>query len=732
MNTPSQNIIINSCQYTPVYIIQNHAANQARPFFITQNSPAVEPPVTNNLKTFYENSGILETNLNSDENITQPTIPKKPEYNVVGNNLKLANFLKSENNNGVCPQKITTVNSVVVKPMYIANNQSSTMPKLDMNSRIVHLKDLPNVIRAQNGRILPKMKPKENLNILNNSQVKIVNQPIKVSSPQSTNATMTKPVYEPTTNKKLIYKVISPKEIKLLEQYKMNKQKKQLNTIVETVEPQKSEEVQEQKIQIETTVTRSGRIVKLPKTMIDEDSPNRPKRKNGHFVSCLQCSSKFSSSNRLQRHYEHHPSHSPSKLNTDLFECLLDVVNTESEENKSNVFLQQLKQFIKKLKSCVPCLLKACNTDGEPSIIDDEIGRLLGINPGKYNLNLEALNCEKDENGHCTHNPPPTTKQTHGYQTTDNTCVSELNEQTELRNIDDIKANTRASKTFHDYVKKFDNRKHASEWENQPDNGKKIKLSPQIESDRKVIDDIVAILSDAGKTEHRVETKTSLESKSLDNLVLENKVKIEHEEEILPKPTNTKPAHIEFRSTHFDIRSSPIKSTSTVFRKFQINPEKIAKYDVEQIRPIQLNTLAQEIEKCTENSPKDVVSNTNATPTDSIEQFSFKSPEEWHMPQTEDFSNNKCNVLISNQTENFLKTEPLIEPSLLHIKEESEIENVPGNNVIETSDITPNQNQSLISILEALGNELTFSEPAEPVNNNNSIDFQLDLFSYKD
>lgn len=134
---------------------------QASPFFITQNSPTVEPPVTNNLKTFYENSGILETNLNSDENITKPTIPKKPEYNAVGNNLKLANFLKSENNNGVCPQKITTVNSVVVKPMYIANNQSSTMPKLDMNSRIVHLKDLPNVIRAQNGRILPKMKPKE-------------------------------------------------------------------------------------------------------------------------------------------------------------------------------------------------------------------------------------------------------------------------------------------------------------------------------------------------------------------------------------------------------------------------------------------------------------------------------------------------------------------------------------------------------------------------------------------
>lgn len=84
---------------------------------------------------------------------------------------------------------------------------------------------------------------------------------------------------------------------------------------------------------------------------------------------------KFSSSNRLQRNYEHHPSHSPSKLHTDLFQCLLNIVNTESGENKTKVLLQQLKQFIKKLKSRVPCLLKANNTDGEPSVIDDEIGR---------------------------------------------------------------------------------------------------------------------------------------------------------------------------------------------------------------------------------------------------------------------------------------------------------------------------------------------------------------------
>lgn len=126
-----------------------------RPFFITQNNPTVEPPISNNLKTFYENSGILETNLISAENTTKPTILKKTEYNAIGNNLKLANFLKSENKIGMCTQKITTLNNVVLKPMIITNNQSSTVPKLDMNRKIVQLKDM------RNGRILPKMKPKE-------------------------------------------------------------------------------------------------------------------------------------------------------------------------------------------------------------------------------------------------------------------------------------------------------------------------------------------------------------------------------------------------------------------------------------------------------------------------------------------------------------------------------------------------------------------------------------------
>lgn len=118
------------------------------------------------MKRFYENSGKLETNLNVESNVKR--ILKKPESNVVGNNLKLASFLlpKTEVKTEQCKPIITPVNNVVLKPVYIANttngmSNSNPVPKLDVNSKIVKLKDLPKVIQSKSGKILPKIKPKE-------------------------------------------------------------------------------------------------------------------------------------------------------------------------------------------------------------------------------------------------------------------------------------------------------------------------------------------------------------------------------------------------------------------------------------------------------------------------------------------------------------------------------------------------------------------------------------------
>ncbi|XP_050362575.1 uncharacterized protein LOC126781662 [Nymphalis io] len=747
MDTPSENIIINSCQYTPVYFIENSSANQARSYIITQNNQSVEKPVSENLKRFYENSGKLENNLNGNENSTKPRILKKPECNVVGNNLKLASFLlpKSETKNESCKQTITPGNNVVLKPVYIANNPSpNPVPKLDVNSKIVKLKDLPNVIRSPNGKILPKIKPKENtsnkskhtsvqllklgetyhsLNQLSDDQRKIVNHALKIfSNPQNSPP---EPTYDPVTNTKFIYKVVSPKDLAVVGKNKMNKHKKVevKKEVTKIIGTQEHEVVDEHKIQVETKVTRSGRIVKLPKNMIAEESPNKPKRKNGQIVSCLQCTSKFSSPHRLHRHYENHPTHLPSKLHSDLFQCLLSIVKTGPVDDGANNFVQQLDQFVKKLKSCIPCLLKSDdNTNGKPSIINDDIGRLLGINPGKYNLNIDALNCEKDKNGFCIHNPPPSIIQTKEclHTTMDDTQILEPN-NFKIPNIgDNVNINTVLSDKLPIYVNNNDNRKHTLEWLNQIDTGKKMKLSPEVERDSVVIDDIVALLSDTEKTENNVE------SKNVDNVVLKNNN--EKGQNTVPKPAKSQPAHIQFRSTHFDIRSSPIKSSSTVFRKFQINPEKMAKYEVEIIRPIQLNKLAQEIEKCAEKSQneQEIIEETNKTPINSTEPLGYKPPKVWSSDQSENFT--KCNSLISDQTDDFLKPNTLIEPALLHVKDGSAIPNTAtDNNEIDTSDISINQGQSIINFLESLGNELTYSETAI---RNNSIDFQLDLFSF--
>ncbi|OWR46052.1 hypothetical protein KGM_211914A, partial [Danaus plexippus plexippus] len=165
MNTSTDNSIMNSCQYTPVYFIESPGVTQSKSYVITQNTQSPQKPISENLKRFYENSGKMETNLNHTENNCKPRILKKQECNVVGNNLKLASFLlpKSEVKAPTKQNNTMTANNVILKPIYIANGASAaaSVPKLDINSRIVKLKDLPNITRSHNGRILPKIKPKE-------------------------------------------------------------------------------------------------------------------------------------------------------------------------------------------------------------------------------------------------------------------------------------------------------------------------------------------------------------------------------------------------------------------------------------------------------------------------------------------------------------------------------------------------------------------------------------------
>lgn len=339
--------------------------------------------------------------------------------------------------------------------------------------------------------------------------------------------------------------------------------------------------------------------------------------------------------------------------------------------------------------------------------------RLLGVSPGKYNINLDALNCEKDKNGHCSHNPPPpipveVTKPKTIEKNKTKTCIPDL---TEYLLINNNKCNKEKTQS----IKKTECKKQKLE-QNQNNNVKKMKTSPETENDN-VIDDLFALLSDADKTENSLD-------KPIDNVDTSDK----KQNEMDTAPKSAKPTHIQFRSTHFDIRSSPIKSSSTVFRKFQINPAKMAKYEVEIIRPI--NKVAQDIEMTAKtqneqekstNSIQD--SNFNLQSTDVLkessskvlEDTSYKTSEVW--PEQSQFEQSS----IINQTDDFLKTENIIEPSLLHVKDGDR-----GISPEDNSEVNdPNQGQSIISFLESLGNDL-YTDSAR----NNPVDFQLDLFSF--
>ncbi|KAG6438616.1 hypothetical protein O3G_MSEX000093 [Manduca sexta] len=403
MNTVPENNLINSSQYTPVYLIQNAGPTQAN--YIISLGNVEQKPVSDNLKSFYEKSGNIEAAAPTVVTSPKPRILKKPEAATVGNNLKLASFLLPKNDN---VNKQYVVNNVILKPSVTTPIVSivNTIPKIDIDRKIVKLKDVPPLTPRSRPteRFLPKIKPKENitnqnqakltsvqllklgetyhsLNKLSEEQMKMVNQALKIFSDPEKIAP--EPTYDPVTNTKFIYKVVSPRDLTVVGKknllLKEKKEEKKPETKKDTVKRQIfAQDVEEEPsppTAFQTKVTRSGRTVKLPKLIVPQETPYKPKKKN-HIVTCFQCSTEFSSLYRLQKHYENHPTHIPAKIHSNLFHCLLAIVKGGSEEDRTKIFIQQLEQLIVKLKSLLPCLLnKIDGKSGKPCTINDDVGR---------------------------------------------------------------------------------------------------------------------------------------------------------------------------------------------------------------------------------------------------------------------------------------------------------------------------------------------------------------------
>ncbi|CAK1578830.1 unnamed protein product [Parnassius mnemosyne] len=759
MNASPGNIIINSCQYTPVYVIQNPSVSPTRSYVLAQSDEYSQKPVGDSLKSFYENSGKLANNLQESKKC-EPKILKKVDSSIVGNNLKLASFLLPKNDTS--KQYVAPVNNIGIKPIvsscntHTITNVVNTVPKLDINRKIVKLKSIPNSTKTSfQGRKLPKTKPKENsqnpskhtsvqllklgetyhsLNQLSDDQMKIVNHALKIfSDPKKTPK---EPAYDPITNTRFIYKVLSPKDLTIVGKNKLIfKQKraevkkdniKKEEEVIFKKKPDKKEvkpiiekEIHEEPAAVlETKVTRSGRKVKLPKHhTTEEETPHKPRKKNGTIVSCFQCSLEFSSLYRLQRHYENHPTHIPAKIHSNLFHCLLAIIKSGSEEDRANIFIQQLEQLIAKFKSLLPCLFKKADGRHEGNegtklcTINDDIGRLFGMNPGKYNVNMDALTCVKDTEGHCRHNPKTNQLNSDLDKPSQSLLSSNIEDITNSRSeVEDCARINSVAKwptvTKRNWKQKLQN-----------SNAKKVKMDSECDSSIELVMDDFITFNETNETDllpqcvPLVTTEVNQEptvDKSLDILKDETK----------------KPSHIQFHSTHFDIRSSPIKQSSTVFCKFQINPEKIPKYEVQIIKPLDI-----ENEFIHENNAQ---SNTESINSNVIFNENIDLPAKG-TENNLDFVNKDWTISMTNeQTVNNIESNTLIEPALLHFKYESLNKNTVNdinnqNDNLVLNNLT-NQNQSVLNFLDSLGNDC-LSYPETEIRNN-AVDFQLDLFSF--
>lgn len=191
MNAMPDSFVVNSCQYTPVYLIQDPGASQVflctfsyfrneyssirifihvylqgQSYFITQSNIEDSKPVSDNLKAFYESSGNIEgfVSVNSSP---KPRILKKQDNGAVGNNLKLASFLQPKNES---LKHQYLMNGMIVKPNVTLNSSNSITSsstyttgnntRLNIDSKIVKLKDV--ALKTRHNRIERVPQPKNN------------------------------------------------------------------------------------------------------------------------------------------------------------------------------------------------------------------------------------------------------------------------------------------------------------------------------------------------------------------------------------------------------------------------------------------------------------------------------------------------------------------------------------------------------------------------------------------
>lgn len=421
----------------------------------------------------------------------------------------------------------------------------------------------------------------------------------------------------------------------------------------------------------------------------------------------------------------------------------------------------------------------------------------MGLYPGKYTFDIAALDCVKNTEGYCRHHPPPPPSKVEP-DTTANQTWATANEDppTSEIEIDDCARINSVEKwpTVNKRVWKQKQQKSAQE------NSKRMRLNSE-NNDSLIelgIDDFVGLsnISCSGDCSSII-NPLSAEHKAEVHIVNnecngfnEISIKLVQEPDSLnlpPKPEpndylnpnlaiqpttanleqiraaisnledqNKQNNHLQFHSAHFDIRSSPIKPTSTVFRKFQINPELLAKYESQTIRSIETvdkdhetSLDKSEAENMTENfeeAPLSEISNldnnTNEHTNDTTDHLVgddtlgeiFKDEELSAVKDSfildrelKDWILNRSNDEKSD--DGFGKPNTLIQPSLIHVKDheiKSLSDQIEQKVDLEPSDTHVMSESSVLNFLDTFNDSLSY--PGTEIRTNG--DFQLDLFSF--
>lgn len=204
------------------------------------------------------------------------------------------------------------------------------------------------------------------------------------------------------------------------------------------------------------------------------------------------------------------------------------------------------------------------------------------MNPGKYNIDVEALNCVKDKNGYCIHNPPKLNQYISDHKSS--TLSRHSEEMTNAENESENCARINSVAKWPTVSKRIWKLKQKT----NELTAKKMRLNSEVDTliDLGTEDLIFTSDTNTGMINSDDDVAKLLENTQDCDGNCPSANEPPGQNVTIPEPSKPKNNYVQFHSAHFDIRSSPIKPSSTVFRKFQINPSK--NYQVQVIRSLEM------------------------------------------------------------------------------------------------------------------------------------------------